>query len=626
MTAWLTGIGFDVARMRFALVTAAAACLALLISWSVGLEHPQWSAMAVWAASLPVRGHLLDKSFARFGGTVIGAIYGMGLMVLSGGHPALLVAGLALWVGGCAFAGNIFRAFGSYAAMLSGYSASMVVLLDSAHPDHVLAIGIDRMLTVGVGVLAALVIGWLFASPVDDMMPVHQARLLTRRILADMAGKLGKAASSDNEQMDLLGQMAALEGSLDLFSAGSLRRRQSARRIRVLLAALVDAFWWLQSATTAGDASSSGLVAVELEKAATHAGDNPSQCEAAMARAIEGLSPEDRVAQILTVLKAGYSGLDAPSDVRDVPLHRDWRGARQAMVRAMAAMLVVGAIWLGSGWQMGAFMLLGASIMLTVFSTFESPTAVLKHVFWGQAAGVIGALACRWLVWPLAHSQLELILLTMPFIVFGAFLTGHRGSQRIAFDYNMVMLLLLQPAWPQAVTLPYSLEMGLAVMAGPLAGIVAYHLVYPTSGKRRYDAIRIAMIDDLERLAASLAGANRSGDWKILFRNRVLLLVHWSARVAIPPEQRISDALRLLSIAGAMEQLAACLPLGSDTGSGRHIPLALSRIGRIGRDPAGVARRLSAAANRVSDRDAAMAGPLRQIVAAIDGREDLLRR
>ncbi|PRB82248.1 FUSC family protein [Pseudomonas sp. MYb185] len=35
---------------------ALASCLAMALAWSIGLEHPQWSAMTAWAVSQPVRG------------------------------------------------------------------------------------------------------------------------------------------------------------------------------------------------------------------------------------------------------------------------------------------------------------------------------------------------------------------------------------------------------------------------------------------------------------------------------------------------------------------------------------------------------------------------------------------
>jgi hypothetical protein len=43
--------GFDSARLRQHLRTAFAACIAVFAAWALGLEHPQWAGMTVWAAS-----------------------------------------------------------------------------------------------------------------------------------------------------------------------------------------------------------------------------------------------------------------------------------------------------------------------------------------------------------------------------------------------------------------------------------------------------------------------------------------------------------------------------------------------------------------------------------------------
>ena len=53
-------LGFDPERLRFGLRTAAGACIALFAAYLLGLEHPQWAAMTVWASAQPVRGMLLE--------------------------------------------------------------------------------------------------------------------------------------------------------------------------------------------------------------------------------------------------------------------------------------------------------------------------------------------------------------------------------------------------------------------------------------------------------------------------------------------------------------------------------------------------------------------------------------
>ena len=163
--------GFDASRLRFAFRTAVACCVAVLVAWMLGLEHPQWSGMTVWIASQPLRGHLIEKSIFRLAGTVSGTLVGVALVALSNGQVLVLVIGLALWSGLCAGIGNVQRGFVSYGTILAGYSAAMVALLGSEHPEHIVALGVDRLLTVLVGVAIALLVGWFVARrPSDEVM------------------------------------------------------------------------------------------------------------------------------------------------------------------------------------------------------------------------------------------------------------------------------------------------------------------------------------------------------------------------------------------------------------------------------------------------------------------------
>jgi uncharacterized membrane protein YccC len=581
-------LGFETSKLPFALRTAIAACIALICAWMIGLEHPQWSAMTVWAASQPLRGHLLEKSAARLAGTIIGALFGMALMVVSHGLPAAVVIGISLWIGLCALLGNLVRGYASYAAMLSGYSAAMVALLDAAHPEHVLALGADRMLTVGLGVLAALLIGWLFAAPGDDVTLVEKARLLTGRIAADIAMRLRGAPISEDEQRSILSDLAALEGTLDLHNAGSRQRRRLVRKIRALLAAQVAAVLWLRS-----DSS--------------HAVGAPD-IEAELAAATGDLD-------------------DQKSDPgAEISLHRDWLLARRAMLRAVIAMLAVGVIWLVTGWEMGGFMMLGSAIMLSIFSTFENPAVVLRSVFVGQLLGVSLALVCRWLVWPFANGPFELILAMIPFVLLGAVVFAHRRIQRMAFDYNMVLLLMLQPAWPQIMSFAHSLMASLAVIAGPVVGLIAFRLIYPVDSRRRYEAVRFSMIDDLEHLAASAMIATHRTRWRALLHHRILLAVYWGERASHAPGRLAEDALALLAVGQAIEQLGNLAAEPSAQHLKRRVTTTLQRLHRVGADPVRAARSLQAATRQLAPLQDACGPVLAQAAAKLAERPAAFRK
>lgn len=182
----------------------------------------------------------------------------------------------------------------------------------------------------------------------------------------------------------------------------------------------------------------------------------------AAAEALRAVAPLRSLAAALADpgLRAGPGAPPAREAAFPVILHRDRVMARESALRATGALLLAGAFWQATGWEAGAFLMLGLSVMVSLFSTFEDPGAVLPHVWLGQACGVLAALACRWLVWPLAGGEAQLILMMAPFILIGPLLMAHRRTGAMSFDYNMGLLLMLQPHWPLAGSLAGSLQMG----------------------------------------------------------------------------------------------------------------------------------------------------------------------
>ncbi|KFI27850.1 hypothetical protein CN97_19595 [Haematobacter massiliensis] len=610
----LSRLGIDAARLRFTGLTALAACLSLIVAWALGLEHPQWSAMSVWAATLPVRGQLLEKAANRFLGTVVGALFGMGLMVVSGGDMVVLVVGIALWLGLCAGLGNVIRGFAGYGAMLAGYSAAMVALLDTGHPETVLHLGLDRMATVLVGVAIALAVGWLFGRAADPSEPYARVRALTRRLLTAAAATLRGAPADAREATALLSEMASIEDTLDTATAGSPRSRRSARATRWLLSGQVGLMLWLRSeragrAPRAGDAQTAA--ALDTAAAAIDRGEDISP---ALRAAAAAAGPS--LARALTALADAPWQEAARAD--PAPVHRDWRGGREAAIRAVVTMLVVGGIWIVTGWSFGAYMMLGASIMTSVFSTFDNPAVTLRTVLLGQALGALGALAVRWLLWPFASGEFGLILLMMPAILIGALLMAQRRMGQAAYDYNMVVLLMLQPVWPLAMSLPGSLTAAVAVVLGPLAGLVAFRLIYPVDGVRRLTMLRETMVRELTHLARDPQAARRASVWRARLHHRVLRLVRWSEKLERASVREADGGLAVLTLGRAILHLhdLAALPLAPH--QARLVRALLERLSRLDRDPGKAARALRKGAEALAAQPSA---DVRLLRAAADGLE-----
>ncbi len=610
----LAALGFDPDKLVFALRTSIAACVALALAWALGLEHPQWAGMSVWAASQPLRGQLLEKSFFRFAGTVSGTIAGVTLVQMGQIHPGLLVAGLALWVALCTGIGNVQRGFVAYGTVLAGYTAAMVSLLDAAHPDHVFAIGIDRLATVLTGVAVATVAGLVFASRVDAR-PALRANV--RALIADTLETLtrGPAPQGRTEAGILLSRIAAAEEGLDPHAAGSLRSRHDIRTTRAVLIAAIALL--LPRSGGGGGA----LTAPHLSAAAAslRAGDTAGAAGHLRSAETTGdATPEDANAlrdlrQALELWDRGTAA-PGPSSVPTpaylpVVLHRDWIGAREAMLRAGGAIALVGAIWQITGWSSGNFMLLGLSVMISIFSVFDSPIQMMRWVFFGQIAGVTGVLICRWLVWPFTTGELGLVLSMMPFILLGSLLTSHRRTGAISFDYNMVFLLLMQPHWPLSGSVPHSLMTAAGVLAAPLVAWAMYALIFPANLRRRIDTLLRMIRRDLADLARDPGALAHRAVWRARLYHRTSRLIRLSERNGRAHDQAIAQALAALTTGQTIMRLHESLAApGLGPSDRRACRLALRRAERLESDPLAADAALGKAAARIAARAAAPAG------------------
>lgn len=619
--------GFDSPRLRQHLRTAFAACLAVLAAWALGLEHPQWAGMTVWAASQPLRGQLLEKSFFRITGTIIGTAAGVVLVLIANGDLLWLVTGLAVWMGVCAGLGNLQRSFASYGTMLSGYSAAMVALLDNGNPAHVYALGWDRLFTALTGVVAALIVGWLF-TPVGAEIPGDgKVRRLCARLLRDIAAAAqatarGQSNLSPRDLAERLAVMAAIEEGLDPHAAGSQRSRRAVRALRRLINTQISALLWLRDSTgktiTAEfTAAQAQAMTAALEQAAKLLETQPAPLAAieAIATARAAAAGWGHAEEILTnlglALQAHFvaaSDLTLPAHHRarqlPVVLHSDWVGARRAMLRAFTSIFVVGLIWVVTGWHGGAYMLLGLSVMITVFSSFENPAFTMRYVILGQAMGAVVALICQWFAWPFAHSQLQMVLMMLPFIIIGALLFSHRRTMLSGYDCNMVILLALSPHFPYQLDVGHSLSMAFAIVTGPLAGWAAYRFILPVTAQGRLDGLRAMMVHELQDMAAAPQHARDIRVWRARLYHRLLRLVRASEKVGAASVQEAADcglaALRVGKAVLILHTLEGDVLLSESTL--RSVRSALQRLQQLPSAPAKAAPLLQGLARRIQQR------------------------
>ena len=608
----ITHLGFDAARFSFALRTGFAVCLAIAVAWWLGLEHPQWAGMTVWAASLPLRGQLLAKSGLRLLGTLLGALVGVLIVVLAKGEISVLMVTLSLWVAACVAVAHLLRGMVTYGAMLAGYSAALVALVGTAQHADILSLGLDRVLTALTGVLMALLVAWYFTPSGGEPVSDRDLRLLAADTFAHLKMALAGQRLSFHQQQELLSRMASLDSSLEMHGVRGEADRHHARLSRLLLVSLVSLLVWRRQADPGVhtqaliDALDGAVRAFETDapdEQVLEALDKAVQCS----RSVPSLATLEDLLERCSEVFARYlqQRPAAPSSEPEqkmlpLALHRDWIGARQASVRAGIAMLAVGTFWWITGSDIGAYMLLGTAVMTSLFSTFESPVMTMRSVFLGNILGVAGALTCHWLVWPLADSLAQQVMLIFPFVALGVLVFAHRRLAAAAFDYNMVLLLLLQPNFPLQGSFSESALLSLGVISAPLIAMLAFRLIYPVNTGRRIRNLQAMMVHEIEDMARRPESASTRLAWRSRLYHRLLQLVRWADLMAgssFPVAKWGLTILRLEQVTRRLQALQGQPDLPA--GLARSTELALRRIEQLGDNPDAAHRALVVAARRL---------------------------
>lgn len=549
-------LGFDYTRYRFGLRTGIAACLSLIIAWALGLEHPQWSAMTVWAVSQPTRGLLLEKAAYRTLGTLLGTVVGMILVVTAGDSIILLATGLTLWVGLCVYTGNLLHGLISYGAILAGYSASMVALLTRT-PDALLPLGIDRLLTVFVGVLTALFVGWLFTYKRAEQSLVNQFRRQSAENLKLLADAYNSGSLKALNSHDRLSKLAHLEAQLVDHGSGSPAAHQSAKTIRRVLNAQLGLFAQLE---TKGIIKSA-VISEHLHSLSNALiKNNSSEIINSLKQALQTFEHASVLPYFKEFVDASLQRLqfrDSGKAAQSVPLlsillHRDWRGARQAAIRTVSVMTLISMAWAYTEWFQIAYLLLGASVMLTLFSTAENPAKTMVYVFLGQSAGASLALMMQAFVWPHMDSILTMLVSIMPIMLLVGIPLSHNKTTNGSMDFTLVFLLLMQPVLHYQFEPLQAISIAIAVIAAPILSLVSYRLVFPTNLLSRQKQLIGALESDLKELTSRTVSTQQLQRYKARLYHRLFKLYQMADKLGTTAQ--VTSAQYLLRVQHQVSQ------------------------------------------------------------------------
>ncbi|WP_322091980.1 FUSC family protein [Paraburkholderia bannensis] len=135
--------------------TIAAALIALGIAMKLELPSPRTAMTTVFIVMQPQSGPVFAKSFYRLCGTLVGLVVMLALIGLFAQQPELFIATTAIWVGVCTAGAARNRNFRSYGFVLAGYTAALIGIPASQHPDGAFMSAMTRVAEISIGILVS---------------------------------------------------------------------------------------------------------------------------------------------------------------------------------------------------------------------------------------------------------------------------------------------------------------------------------------------------------------------------------------------------------------------------------------------------------------------------------------
>lgn len=549
---------FPAGAWYFALSTAAAAVLALYVAYYLELDNPGSAMTTVLIISSPLPGMVLSKGIWRLIGTIIGAVMSVALIAIAAQAPALFMVWLAAWVAVCTFVASYLRYFRAYAAVLAGYTLSMVALPAIDHPDQVFSIATSRLAVVTIGVLSiSLVKGMLalgvgpvrirpalraallqtaqFAADALELIPDMPAR---RRALVDKLNALdplvqAAAAESAEAAMQapavrllviILLKIATLAGGMyeelaAAEAAGTLPRPLARARdaIRDLHRELADADRLISAEAVDWIATTRALLA---EMSAELAGElcherNPTALQnLALAIRFEDILEEFAGArELLITIESGKSG----RDITPISYHRDTPQALINASRAFIAALCGCAFWVLTAWPTGATMLTGLIPIAALLGTTDRPDIAALGFLRGVAlAGVVAFPTIFFALTQIEGYPLLALVLSVVIIIGALYQTlpKHAGS---ATAFMIFFSTFVSPTNPQRYDPAGTLNTISAILLGSVFAIFAFRLLWPVVPEQVARRVMRDIVHDLEALCR---------------RNDLPSITQWESRMA----------------------------------------------------------------------------------------------
>ncbi|MDC8757562.1 FUSC family protein [Janthinobacterium fluminis] len=613
-------------RWIFVAKTMLAAFAALWLAYRLGLDSPNSAMATVFILALPSSGMVLEKSFYRLLGTLVGCAGALLLIAAFAQQSVLLFLGLALWVGLCTGGAAMFRNAQSYSFVLAGYTACMIAIPAIDQPSQTFALAVTRVSEVGLGILCSAVVN-------DALWPRHQGAQVMRTVQARYARMMGfchdvlerqlAPAEVELTHLQFAADIAAVESgrAAAFFEAnGAPADRRWLHAFNASFMAALTTFYTLhrllhrlrqEPATplialieplyaplagalqTAPTLASLDAVGAQLRAAVARAGAALEGGGATRAQRIDFDTAAELLERFTLNLRAFQQVYDGLADNKRQQLCDPLAYTPKtppAIVfasgaRAALTLLLLAAACYHLAWPYAATTMLMATIFCALASSSPRPTLMVKQILSGFLAAVPLSFVCLFFVLVRADGYPMLVLAMLPPLLLGSYLSTNPKRAGVGIGINLFVATVVTPVNLMHVDGAAFLNTTLALLLGVALAYLIFAVVLPEHTMGHKDHVAAALWR--EALNTCVAGPKRL---KHRFDHRVRdLLNQLNAAAGPAPSEATRAVLRqgltLLELGHSVIEMRALIASSAPSAASAALDRCVAQIAAYLRAP-----------------------------------------
>lgn len=521
----------------FWLQTVTAIGLCLWVGFEYSLPLISSAAITVCILSAPSAGSVFSKSKWRFMGTLAGGTVIAFLALWFAQAPWLFLLGLAVWTGICSYISAHFRYFQAYAAALSGYTATIILVEIHDHFSLVAFSTVQRVAEICLGVACvALVFGLTHIRKgirrLEPEMHLLGKRTLditrsildtpSRRHVVEQLREWARQTENLQHNLLLVGEeegilarqsksirtaLSDLYGPLTYFCDALLALGQAKNTAEVIAAkaCVIDCLTQLTQAHN--DAQAVRLIMDEQLPVLSKA----LNCAAA------SIDDSLRQSRILAIRPAMTTLLQSLLDYRKVrhdPLASPVRATgKQLIERKIAIFQAIGVaigylafcwFWIESGWESGDVGLLMFVAISMIQMASDKPVLNLLDMLYGLCFAVLVALPLKFIVLPMGSGFGWLMLCTAIGMLPGCAFKTLPAKASVGSGYLMFFALLMGFDDLSSYDMQETMNQIVAMCISIFAAIVLMAAVHPWRAQSRLRMMLKEARHDFNQTVSSL--------------------------------------------------------------------------------------------------------------------------